>query len=226
MKGKKRSETDAAFQYLDEIAQLKAAKCTCTQAVDFLNLNTINEALKVSVAYKYTNLLTLITQSKASKLDFVNSLYASDIVEMTTEHVRYLTFFYFMQRINKGDIKCAGTKKHLTNLCMLYGLSNLYKDHKACHESGYFTGGVAYSTLILEALKSLNQNIRPYALSIIESLKRPDHVLCSAIGNSYGDIYETHLEWAKDSRLNHTKAGHAIPDGYMEYIMPILKAKM
>lgn len=53
-----------------------------------------------------------------------------------------------------------------------------------------------------------------------------DNFLLSAIGNSYGDIYEQHLEWAKDSRLNHTKAGDSIPDGFLEYMVPILKAKM
>ena len=42
----------------------------------------------------------------------------------------------------------------------------------------------------------------------------------SAIGNSYGDIYSTHLEWAKTSRLNDNKG--SIQDGFMEYIMPIL----
>jgi hypothetical protein len=46
----------------------------------------------------------------------------------------------------------------------------------------------------------------------------------SAIGNSYGDIYETHLEWAKNSRLNDNKG--SIPDGYMENIMPILQGKL
>lgn len=68
--------------------------------------------------------------------------------------------------------------------------------------------------------------VRPQILSIIESVGLTDEVLCSAIGNYYGDIYETHLEWAKNSRLNNTKQGDNIPDGYMEYIMPILKAKM
>ena len=47
-----------------------------------------------------------------------------------------------------------------------------------------------------------------------------DNDLMSAIGNSYGDIYETHLEWAKTSRLNDNKG--SIPDGYIENILPIL----
>ena len=54
----------------------------------------------------------------------------------------------------------------------------------------------------------------------------PDEIIQSAIGNSYGDIYETHLEWAKNSRLNHTKHGDAIPDGFLEYMTPILKGKL
>ena len=76
-------------------------------------------------------------------------------------------------------------------------------------------------------MKHLNKQIRPQALSIIEAAyPLPDMYLQSAIGNSYGDIYETHYEWAKNSKLNTTKAGDAIPDGYIEYIMPILKGKM
>ena len=51
-----------------------------------------------------------------------------------------------------------------------------------------------------------------------------DDTLCSAIGNSYGDIYETHLEWAKDSRLNHLK-GNSVP-GWEENVMPILRGKL
>lgn len=80
--------------------------------------------------------------------------------------------------------------------------------------------------MITQAIKTINLELRPQVISIIESLRYPDNQLSSAIGNSYGDIYETHLKWAKESRLNKTKAGDAIPDGYMEHIMPILKAKM
>jgi hypothetical protein len=53
-------------------------------------------------------------------------------------------------------------------------------------------------------------------IPIIESLKISDDSIMSAIGNSYGDIYEQYFEWAKDSRMNHTKAGDAIPDGFLE----------
>lgn len=58
--------------------------------------------------------------------------------------------------------------------------------------------------MILESIKQVNLLIRPQALNIVESMEISDDILQSAIGNSYGDIYETHLEWAKDSKLNHT----------------------
>lgn len=32
-----------------------------------------------------------------------------------------------------------------------------------------------------------------------------DNYLMSAIGNSYGDIYETQLQWARESRMNRNK---------------------
>ena len=49
--------------------------------------------------------------------------------------------------------------------------------------------------------------------------------LPSAIGNFYGDIYETHFEWARDSRLNNEKEGSIIP-GFKEKILPILQGKL
>jgi hypothetical protein len=60
---------------------------------------------------------------------------------------------------------------------------------------------------------------------LAELLAVPDGGLMSAVGNSYGDIYETHLRWAKNSRLNNPKTG-SIPDGWHEYMMPILKGKL
>ena len=109
---------------------------------------------------------------------------------------------------------------------MLYGLYYFSKDLVACYESGYFNTSVDYPSLILNAINKLNLAIRPQALSLVESIWVHDDDLQSAIGNSYGDIYETHLKWAKESRLNETKMGDAIPDGYMDYMMPILKGKM
>lgn len=79
---------------------------------------------------------------------------------------------------------------------------------------------------IQEAIKITLLRIRPQAINLVESFPIKDEVLLSAVGNSYGDIYEKHLECAMNSRLNKTKQGDAIPDGYLELMTPILKAKL
>ena len=86
------------------------------------------------------------------------------------------------------------------------------------YESRYLNIGSTHH--MNEATKILLINLRPQLIPIVEGFGFNDSVLNSAIGNSYGDIYETHLEWAKTSRLNDNKG--SIPDGFMEYIMPIL----
>lgn len=90
------------------------------------------------------------------------------------------------------------------------------------YETGYFTSGA--TLLIDQSIKHMLTKLRPQILNLIEVFGHTDNTLMSAVGNSYGDIYDTHLEWAKTSRLNDDKG--TIPDGYMEYVMPILQGKM
>lgn len=59
-------------------------------------------------------------------------------------------------------------------------------------------------------------------VSLIETYKIPDQELISAIGNSYGDIYETQYKWATGSKLNK----HEVALGFEENILPILKGKL
>lgn len=79
---------------------------------------------------------------------------------------------------------------------MLYGLNYLNGDSRNLYETGYFIRNLNWTDMILEAIKELIAQIRPVALNILESFEIPDSVLISAVGNSYGDIYEQHLEWA------------------------------
>ena len=64
--------------------------------------------------------------------------------------------------------------------------------------------------------------LRPQMIPLVESWALPDSLLVSCIGNSYGDIYETQLEWARNSRLNKTP----VPKGFKEYMQPILTGKL
>jgi len=209
---------------MNEMNELSNAKCQAKDFHHFLSVENVHTALKVNLAYKLKQISKAMDDNQATKKDFTNILYATDIVKVSNEHTRYISYWLFRERVTGGSIKCQKLNGHLTNLCVLYGLVNLKKDSAACYESGYFTGQ-PFSTFIDEAIKHCLKAIRPYAISLVEGYGVPDEMLTTAVGNSYGDIYETHLRWAKDSKLNHTKLGDAIPDGYMENVMP-LKGKM
>ena len=148
-------------------------------------------------------------------------------MELAGLHIKLITFYNFKQKITETNLKCANLKNHLMLLCMLFGLSNLNENCKYCYESGYFQSGAPFSSLIVDCMKIINTRLRPQMISIIETaMPVKDSYLQTAVGNEYGDIYETHLAWAQDSKLNHTPDGDAIPEGYLEFMMPILQAKL
>jgi len=59
-------------------------------------------------------------------------------------------------------------------------------------------------------------------VSLVESFCLQDIMLNSAIGNKFGDIYETQFEWAKNSRLSQ----YDVLPGIKENILPILHGKI
>lgn len=87
-----------------------------------MNLEAIDDALKVNLAFKIKNLLEMQKNSKLSKKDFLNIHYGQFMTAIAYAHIKYVTFWFFKDKISNGDIKCLGVKSNLTNLCVLYGL--------------------------------------------------------------------------------------------------------
>lgn len=215
---------DEALSYLKNIKESVTLKCNGSGSDHFLNIDNVEEAITNGVAYRLINLSNSMQDSKASKKNQVNLVFSQDIVEVCQAHIRLISLRIFRMSLKTSSVTCKNLLANMEKLCLIYGLNQLYNDCNSCFESGYFQPKVNYSKMLLDAIKTTNEELRPQILNIIESIGISDNVLCSAVGNSYGDIYETHLEWAQNSKLN--KTPHAIPDGYMEYIMPILKAKL
>lgn len=146
----------------------------------------------MSVSVKLGNLAAIRKASKATKIDFTNTLYAMDVVKMSNDHIRFIIFWIFKQRLTSiGSIKCPQLLEQLSNLCKLQGLCYLKADLKACYECGYFSHTVPVGDLIQDAIKHLLAKIRPQAVNMVESMGVTDEMMMSSIGNSYGDIYET-----------------------------------
>jgi len=87
------------------------------------------------------------------------------------------------------ETKCSNLKGNLRNLARVLALYELLQDSTGLYETGYFKAGSG--DMVLEALKIAIGLLRPQMIPLVESFSYPDSFLVSAIGNSYGDIYET-----------------------------------
>lgn len=109
------------FSYLKEIDQTLSSKISFLNEDHFLNIDNVEQALKVQVSYGLKNLFDKMAKSDASKKDQVNSLFALDIVKVSHDHMRFLMFNLFREGYNK--LKCAENRKSSELLCILFGLT-------------------------------------------------------------------------------------------------------
>jgi hypothetical protein len=71
----------------------------------------------------------------------------------------------------------------------VYCLESIQRNNAVLFSSGYFSKGT--HNMPNQAMDLLIKDLRPQLIPLAEIQMFPDEVLPSAIGNSYGDIYET-----------------------------------
>jgi len=107
---------------------------------------------------------------------------------MAHAHIMYVTFNIFLNHIETHGYKCPKIKENLKNLARIYALTELLQDSVPLYETGFFAMGTAQH--LLEAQKQVMALVRPQIIPLVEAFGVPDSYIVSAIGNSYGDIYE------------------------------------
>ena len=93
-KGKSYDSSEFMF-YINEIDQTINLKCNAVDHLHFLNLNSLELALKVNVSSKLHDLMKILNSNKASKKDFTNILYALDVVRLANAHFLFIIFWVF-----------------------------------------------------------------------------------------------------------------------------------
>jgi acyl-CoA oxidase len=217
--------TQPLFGYLHEADTLQTAKSDIKTIEDALCPNRLEQALKIRALYRIKKTMDLLQKAEkdgVSENERVNSLYSTDIVAMAQSHIMYVTFKIFRSAVeDQSKIKCNGVRKNLQLLLKVFALSELLgADGATLYEAGFFQSGVAQ--ILVDANKKLMKYLRPQMIPLIESWGIPDEILVSAIGNKYGDIYETQLEWARNSKLNKSP----MVKGFKEYFLPIIAGKL
>jgi len=107
---------------------------------------------------------------------------------MAEIHIKYVTILIAEQKMK--NLKCPNLRKHMNDILALAAMTFVNEFKAVGYDSQYFKTGT--NDLLDDALKLLLKRLRPQIIPLVECiLPIPDNELMSAIGNSYGDIYET-----------------------------------
>ena len=149
-----------------------------------------------------------------------NEIFAQEKLAMMTAHFDCLTITIFRHCVAAKQLKNTQNRAHLNLLCKIYALDSLTKNTSILYSAGFL--GQGCHAYFFPAMDTLAQELRPQMIPLVEALGFPDELICSAIGNSYGDIYETQLEWAKNSKYNKED----VPPMFETMIKPFMMGKL
>ncbi|KAK1304782.1 Peroxisomal acyl-coenzyme A oxidase 1 [Acorus calamus] len=203
--------------YFARAQHLMQCNCEVHNADDWLKPSVILEAFEARAARMAIACAKNI--SKISDLEEGFSEFSIDLVDVAVAHCQLIVVSKFIEKL-KQDIPGNGVKEVLQVLCCVYALSLLHK-----HSGDFLSTGCInpkQASLANEQLRSLYSQVRPNAVALVDSFNYTDHYLNSTLGRYDGNVYPTLYEEAWKDPLNDT----VVPDGYQEYIRPLLKQQL
>ncbi|KAK6947544.1 Acyl-CoA oxidase, C-terminal [Dillenia turbinata] len=203
--------------YMARADHLMHCHCSAQRAEDWLKPNVILEAfearsLRMSVACAQK-------LSKFSDPEEGFAELAAYLAEASVAHCQLIIVSKFIEKLQQ-DIPGEGVKKQLEILCNIYALALLHK-----HQGDFLSTGSISSkqvSLANDQLRSLYTQVRPNAIALVDAFNYTDHYLGSILGRYDGNVYPKLYEEALKDPLNDS----VVPDGYREYIRPLLKQQL
>ncbi|KAA3439082.1 peroxisomal acyl-coenzyme A oxidase 1-like [Gossypium australe] len=200
--------------YMRRSEHLLQCRCEVERAEDWLKPNVILEAFEARAARMSVTCAKNLNNFPNQEEGFAQL--ATDLAEAAVAHVQLIIVSKFIEKLQQ-DIPGKGVKRQLEILFNVYALSLLHKHLGDFVASGCITpkqGAIAN-----EQLRLLYSQVRPNAIALVDAFNYTDHYLGSVLGRYDGNVYPKLYEEAWKDPLNET----VVPDGYHEYIRPILK---
>ncbi|KAF5278463.1 hypothetical protein FQA39_LY05952 [Lamprigera yunnana] len=101
----------------------------------------------------------------------------------------FVVFTYYWRRIHEADVK-ENLKSVLETIGLLYGLSNLDK-HLVYLYQGRYDNGNLLAELVKDSILNLCEEVKQFAIPLVDALAPPDFILSSILGRSDGKLYES-----------------------------------
>ncbi|XP_047330733.1 peroxisomal acyl-coenzyme A oxidase 1-like isoform X1 [Impatiens glandulifera] len=213
--GKKPVGTTTA--YLGRIEQQLTFRSDVQKAEDWLKPGAILRVFEARSARMAVACATNLKKFSNQEEGF--SELSIDLIEASIAHCQVIIVSKFIEKL-EGEIPGYGVKQQLEVLCFIYALSLLHKHQGDFLATKSINPDQAH--LANEMLRSLYTKVRPNAVSLVDSFNHTDHLLDSVLGRYDGNVYPKLYEKAWQDPFNDS----VIPDGYHDYIRPLLKQQL
>lgn len=115
-----------------------------------------------------------------------NEVFSQEIGAMAKNHFMYLAFIFFKKHIEETLFDDPRIKGALRQMLVIFGLEQIHLNATPLQESRYL--GRGQYGMSVAALDAMIKKVREQAIPLVEAAGFEP---VSAIGNKYGDIYET-----------------------------------
>jgi len=163
---------------------------------DFLDPTYLLKFFKYRALLNLTDVATVYIQKLGSgqnKDDAFNQC-ALSTIHAVRAHCFYFVLRNFMTSI--ADVTDKAVREVLTQVCSFFALCLMIDDNwSGCLDRMQFV-------MVKQANTELLSILRPNGIALVDAFDIPDRVLCSALGNYDGNIYEALYESAKKATLN------------------------
>ncbi|XP_057976482.1 peroxisomal acyl-coenzyme A oxidase 1-like isoform X2 [Malania oleifera] len=203
--------------YMRRVEHLIQCHCDVQKADDWLKPGVIVEAFEARAARMSVACAQNLSKFANPEEGFLEL--SADLVEAAVAHCQVIVVSKFFEKLQQ-EIDGKGVKQMLGFLCNIYALSLLHKHHGDFLSTGCITPEQA--ALANDQLRSLNSQVRPNVIALVDAFDYTDHYLGSILGRYDGNVYPKLYEDAWKDPLNDS----VVPDGYREYIRPLLKQQL
>lgn len=128
-----------------------------------------------------------------------------DLVRCSQAHCQYILLTNFISSLDQ--LPETKSKRVLKQLCDLFALHTMEKFLGEFTESGILPS--KQIKMLRATIQKLLTEIRPNAVSLVDSWCFHDYELNSALGRYDGNVYEALYKWAQKAPLNKTQEGPA-----------------
>ncbi|XP_077235377.1 peroxisomal acyl-coenzyme A oxidase 1-like [Tasmannia lanceolata] len=203
--------------YMGRVEHLIQCTFDVHSAEDWLKPSVILEVFEARAARLSVACAKNLSKAPSPEEGFAEL--SADLLEAAVAHCQLIVVSKFIERVQQ-DIPGKGVKEHLQALCNIYALSLLHKHLGDFLSTGCITPKQA--ALANEQLRSLYSQVRPNAVALVDAFNYTDHFLGSILGCYDGNVYPKLYKEAWKEPLNDS----VVPDGYHEYIRPLLKQQL